>query len=326
MGETTEIAGRVDTHHHVVPPHYRQWLIERGLHTARPVPWSLGDTLRKLDEFAIRTAVLSTPTLGRWPAEHELAPQARRINEFTAEIVRDRPDRFGFFANLPLPDVAGTLAEIEVAYDEFGADGVLVPTNAYGRYLGDPDFEEVFAELDRRAAVVFTHPTAVGVPPAPGIPSYVADYLLDTVRTAIDLVRTGRTERFPNLKIILSHGGGFLPFAAHRLATAPGTWGDLTTAEVVARLRGFYFDTALTSSPVSLPSLLAFAEPGHVLFGTDWPFADQEIPYYTGFLDAHPMSDVDRAGIEHGNAEALLPRLQTTAAWGYRASRVAPGS
>jgi predicted TIM-barrel fold metal-dependent hydrolase len=301
--------GRVDTHHHVLPPKYRSWLVEKGLYKARPVPWSVSGTLQMLDEHGIQTAVVSTAPIGLHLEAADLAPKAREVNEFTAGMVKDHPDRFGFFATLPLPDVDAALEEIRVAYDELGADGVLIPTNVHGRYLGDPEFEPVFAELDRRGAVIFTHPTGVGGTPAPGIPSYVADYLLDTVRTAIDLVRTGRTVRYQNLRIILSHGGGFVPFAAHRMATAPATWGELTTPEVVEQLRTFYFDTALTASPSSLPSLLAFAKPGHVLYGSDWPFAEEEIPYYTGFLDEYPMSDEERDGINFANAQKLFPRI-----------------
>jgi predicted TIM-barrel fold metal-dependent hydrolase len=301
--------GRVDTHHHVLPPKYRNWLIEKELYKARPVPWSVPGTLQMMDDHGIQTAVVSTAPIGLQLPAPDQAPKAREVNEFTAEMVKDRPDRFGFFATLPLPNVDATLEEIRVSYDELGADGVLMPTNVHGRYLGDPEFESVFVELERRRAVLFTHPTGVGGTPAPGIPSYVADYLLDTVRTAIDLVRTGRTVRFPNIRIILSHGGGFVPFAAHRMATAPATWGDLSTAEVVEQFRTFYFDTALTASPSSLPSILAFAKPEHVLFGSDWPFAEEEIPYYTGFLDNHPMSEEERAGINHGNAQQLFPRI-----------------
>ncbi|MET8771728.1 amidohydrolase family protein [Streptomyces sp. NPDC004658] len=299
--------GRVDTHHHVLPPAYRNWLIEKGLYKARPVPWSVARTLRMLDDHGIRTAIVSTAPIGLRLDADDLAPKAREVNEFTAEMAKDYPDRFGFFATLPLPDVDAALEEIRVAYDELGADGVLLPTNVHGRYLGDPEFEPVFEELDRRGAVLFTHPTGVGGTPAPGIPSYVADYLLDTVRTAIDLVRTGRTVRYPNVRIILSHGGGFVPFAAHRMATAPATWGDLSTADVVEQMRSFYFDTALTASPSSLPSLLAFAKPGHVLYGSDWPFAEEEIPYYNGFLDTHDMTSEQRDGINHANAQALFP-------------------
>jgi predicted TIM-barrel fold metal-dependent hydrolase len=301
--------GRIDTHHHVLPPNYRNWLVEQGQYTFRPVPWSVPSTLAMMDEHAIRTAVVSTAPIGLHLSAEHRAPKAREVNEFTAEMVKDRPDRFGFFATLPLPDVDAALEEIRFSFDELGADGMLLPTNVHGRYLGDAEFEPVFEELERRQAVLFTHPTGVGGTPAPGIPSYVADYLLDTVRTAIDLVRTGRTRRFPNIKIILSHGGGFVPFAVYRMATAPATWQDLTTAEVVEEFRKFYFDVALTASPGSLPSLLAFAQPGHVLYGSDWPFAEEEIPYYTGFLDSHPMSDEERAAINHGNAENLFHRM-----------------
>ena len=306
--------GRVDTHHHVLPPAYRNWLIEKRLFKSPPVAWSVTRALQALDENGIRTAIVSTAPIGLRLDPRDRAPKAREVNEYTAEMAKDYPDRFGFFATLPLPDVDAALEEIRVAFDEFGADGALLPTNVHGRYLGAAEFEPVFEELNRRSAVLFTHPTGGGFPPAPGIPLYVAGHLLDTVRTAIDLVRTGRTARFPNVRIILSNGGGFVPYAAHRMGISLTAWGGLTATEVVEQLRGFYFDTALASSPYSLPSLLAFAKPGHLLYGSDWPFSQEEIPYFDNFLDTHPMTAEQRAAVDFGNALALFPRLaaQTT--------------
>src|SRR5689334_20194876 len=125
--------GRVDTHHHVLPPKYRAWLVEKGLYKARPVPWSVSGTLQMLDDHGIQTAVVSTAPIGLRLDAEDQAPKAREVNEFTAEMVKNHPDRFGFFATLPLPNVDAALEEIRVSYDELGADGVLIPTNVHGR-------------------------------------------------------------------------------------------------------------------------------------------------------------------------------------------------
>lgn len=301
--------GSVDTHHHVVPPAFRDWLVDRGLYVGRQVAWTVPAALAMLDAHEIATAIVSTGPIGVTLPAADRASKAREVNEVTAEMARGRPDRFGFFATLPLPDVDAALDEVRVAFDELDADGVAVPTNVEGRYLGDPAFEPVLDELDRRRAIVFTHPTAVaGSTPAPGIPPYVADFLLDTVRTAVDLVRTGSTERHPHLRIILSHGGGFLPYAAQRLSTAPHVWGERTPEAVLSELRRFWFDTALTASPASLPALLAFAEPGHVLHGTDWPFAEDEIAVHNRLLDAHPLTAEQRRSIARGGAPRSCSR------------------
>jgi predicted TIM-barrel fold metal-dependent hydrolase len=305
--------GRVDTHHHVLPPAFRNWLIEKRLYKSPPVAWSVARALQTLDERGIRTAIVSTAPIGLRLNSRDRSAKAREVNEYTAEMAKDYPDRFGFFATLPLPDVDAALEEVRVAFDEFGADGALLPTNVEGRYLGAADFEPVFEELDRRGAVLFTHPTGGGLPPAPGIPLYVAGHLLDTVRTAIDLVRTGRVAKYPNVKIILSHGGGFVPYAAHRISLSLATWEALTAEEVTEQLRSFYFDTALAAGPYSLPSLLAFAKPGHVLYGSDWPFSEDEMSYLDRLFDEYPMTTEQRAAVEHGNAQALFPRLAGTA-------------
>src|SRR5260370_5444440 len=83
---------------------------------------------------------------------------ARRCNEFAVQIVHSRPDRFGSFAVLPLPDVDGALEELSSALDVLEFDGVLLFSNVEGIYLEDPRLEPVFTQLDRRAATVFVHP------------------------------------------------------------------------------------------------------------------------------------------------------------------------
>src|SRR5205085_9108680 len=126
-----------------------------------------------------------------------------------------------FFATLTLPDVDGALAAADHALGELGADGVILEANSRGTYLGDPAFDPLMAELDRRAAVVFVHPAELPGPAVPGIPPYAADFLLDTVRAATNLVLHGVPRRFPNLRFILAHAGGFLPYADRRGADGP---------------------------------------------------------------------------------------------------------
>ena len=222
-------------------------------------------------------------------------------------VDNNRWGRFGFFATLTLPDVDGAIAEAAHAFDVLGADGVVLLASVRGTYLGDASIEPLMAELDRRAAVVFVHPSELNAPPVPGIPPFAADFLLDTTRAAIHMARAGWLERYPNLRIILSHGGGFVPYAAERIARACADQGDQTQG--LARLKRYYFDTALTSSPYALPSLLAFAEPSHITFGSDWPYAPAErSQHFARLLDAYPLSDAQRAAIHRDNAAALFGR------------------
>jgi len=309
-------AGRVDTHHHVVPPDYADWLRQRGAElSGMPTPnWSSETALALMDECGVETAILSVSTPGvHLGDDAEARAMARDVNEYAAAMVRSHPRRFGFFATLCLPDMRGSLIELEHAFDTLGADGVVLLANNRGVYLGDKSFDPLFEELNQRKAVVFVHPSFVpGLEPLPGIPTFVADFLLDTTRAAILLARSGTLDRYPDLKVILAHAGGIVPYAAYRMSAAASPSGN--PFDGVAQLKRFYFDTALSGSPTALPSLLAFAETDHVLFGSDFPFAPAPVVRaFTGMYEAFAMTDPQRRSIDRGAAGQLFPRLQDNA-------------
>lgn len=189
---------------------------------------------------------------------------------------------------------------------------MILLANTHGRYLGAAEDGPLLAELNRRHAVVFVHPSTLPGPHIEGIPPFTADFLLDTTRAAYRLVQSGAVQRYANLKIILAHAGGFLPYASHRIATALSVDRQRSPFEVLEDLRAFYFDTALSGSPAALPSLLAFAWPGPVLFGSDWPFAPAiAVSYFTSQLDAHEALDPDgHAAIDRGNAKTVTDGAQ----------------
>jgi len=304
---------RIDVHHHVVPPAYKQWLRNRRLAAGGlPIPdWSVEASLELMDERGVETAILSVSTPGVHLGDNvEARALAREVNEFAAKVVHDHPARFGLFATLTLPDVDGALAELAYAFDTLRADGVVLLANSQGLYLGDPRFNPLFDELNRREAVVFVHPSILpGLAPLPGVPTFVADFLLDTTRAAIGLVRSGTLDRCLNLKVILSHAGGFLPYAAYRIGLAASATAN--PLEGVARFKRFYFDTALSSSPTALPSLLAFAEPDHVLYGSDFPYAPAfVVKGFAGLYVDFPLAETKRASIDRDAAERLFPRLR----------------
>ena len=302
---------RIDTHHHIVPPAYAHWLHGKAMTAGGlPIPaWSVAGSLDLMDGQGTRAAVLSVSTPGvHLGDDAEARRMAREVNEFAAEVVRQAPGRFGFFATLTLPDVDGAIAETAYAFDVLKADGVVLLASVRGTYLGDAAFEPLMAELNRRKAVVFVHPSELPCAPLPGIPPFAADFLLDTTRAAINLAKSGCLERHPELKIILSHAGGFVPFAAERMARVCGA--DGSTDSGLARLRRFWFDTALSSTPYAMPSLLAFADPARILYGSDWPYANKErSDHFARRLDAFALHDAQRRAIHQGNALTLFPRL-----------------
>jgi 6-methylsalicylate decarboxylase len=302
---------KIDTHHHIVPPMYAAWLEQRGITAGGlPIPqWSVDGALDLMDAEGTATGILSVSTPGVHLGDNgEARKMARAVNEFSANVVAQYPSRFGFFATLTLPDVDGAIAEAQYAFDVLKADGVVLISSVRGTYLGDESWAPLFDELNRRRAVVFIHPGDLPCAPVPGIPPYAADFLLDTTRAAINISKSGWLERFPDVKLILSHAGGFIPYAAERIAHVVSPDGQNEGG--LARLKRFYFDTALSSSPYALPALLAFADPTHITFGSDWPYAakDRSV-HFTKLLEDFPMSDAQRDAIYRRNAEKLFPRF-----------------
>jgi aminocarboxymuconate-semialdehyde decarboxylase len=238
---------------------------------------------------------------------------ARRVNEYTADLVAKRPDRFGNFATLPVPDVDGALRELEHALDTLRADGVILLANYAGKYLGDTVFEPLWTELDRRHAVVFVHPGQPPLPIVAGVAGPLVDYPFDTTRTAVQLVLNGIVDRYPGARIILAHAGGFLPYASHRFAALARVFRPdaAKPADILASFQRFYFDTALSSGPAAMPSLKAFAGSGRILFGSDFPYAPAGVAAsFTANLDTYDGLTVDEhRAISHGNARTLFPRL-----------------
>jgi 6-methylsalicylate decarboxylase len=307
---------RIDVHQHVVPPTWRTILADRGLDSggAKIPPWDPDMAIAMMDAHGIEAGILSVTAPGvHLGDDRQARALARSVNEFGAELVKDRPHRFGMFASIPLPDVDAALYETEFALDVLGADGVVLMSNIHGRYLGDPAFEALWSELNRRAAVVFIHPAEPPLARMHETPSPLLDYVFDTTRTAVDLVLNGIMNRYRDVKIILSHGGGFVPYAAYRFSTLATTLFGLAhdDEQVLNDLKRFYFDTALAASPSSLPSLLAFAEPGHILYGSDWPFAPESSgAVFNAYLDTHQYSEQgQREAINRGNGEVVFPRL-----------------
>jgi predicted TIM-barrel fold metal-dependent hydrolase len=221
--------------------------------------------------------------------------------------VAEHPSRFGLVAALPMPYVDEALDELAYAYDVLNADGVLLVPHADASYLGEPLYDPLFEELDRRRAVVLVHPMALpAAAAAAAVPYVLADFLLDTTRGALSLILSGALDRYPHISFILSHGGGFLPYAATRVEVLSHAFFGVDRRRIVEGLRRFYFDVALTG-PSGLPSLLAAVEPDRILFGTDWCAVPADV--VRGCVRAFDaaVDGPSRALIDRGNALALFP-------------------
>ena len=283
--------------------------------------WTLQADRQINEAIGVKTTILSITAPGAC-IESDLAAAAtlaRQFNDSAAAIRDANPGEYGFFASLPsLLDTKATLNEIAYGLDELHADGVILYTR-YGNdnhYLGHPDFRPIWEELNRRKAVVFIHPThAVDTNLVNRhLPQPMFDYPHETGRTGIDLILSDTLRSVPDCKIILSHGGGTLPWLIYRAAGAlpytPYAVGK-STEELVEEARNFYFDTALSASPLTLPLLFQLAKPGHILFGSDFPNAPNEgIKYFTKNLDEFETDAVTKRAVEYEGALELFPQYR----------------
>jgi predicted TIM-barrel fold metal-dependent hydrolase len=302
-------ADRIDVHQHVLPPFWIDGLKARhSVH--RPPAWTPEAAIAYMDSRDITKGILSltAPAVSDW-AENERPEIARDVNDYTAKLVERWPDRFGNFATLPLPDMDAALRELAYAFDTLAADGVVLLSNYGDRYLGDRCFEPLWSELNRREAVVFIHPTRSTLRELTGIPAPFLDFPCDTARTANDLVLSGVLDRYRSMHVILSHAGGFVPYAVQRFAACAALMPGAAAADaIVESFRRFYFDTALSSSPFTIPSLKAFADPTRIVFGSDFPYGPGgAAEQFTAMLDASALlSATDRAAINRTNAQPLF--------------------
>lgn len=313
-------SGRIDVHHHLIPPAFVQAMERRGIHqvAGAPLPgWTPARSLAVMDATGIGTALLSLSAPGvHFGDEQEARSLARACNEYAAGVGRDHPQRFGFFGVLPMPFTAHACEEAAYALDVLKADGIVLLGSTDGRFLGDPCFDELMAELDRRGATVFVHPNIHATSEALGLdmPGFLVEFLCDTTRAALNLILSGAAEKYPRIRWILAHAGGFLPYVAWRvsLANAMPQYGDRAPQGVLHYIRRFWYDTALSPSPYSMAALRELVEPSHILFGSDFPFAPAPITMVSvQTLEKSPIwgEDVKRQ-IDRGNALALFPRLR----------------
>ena len=315
------MTGRIDVHHHQFNDRYRRALAENSYDNVGGIPapaWNREIALDQMGANGISAAILSISAPGVHFGDDQAARAlARHCNEWSATMCAEEPGRFGFFAVLPMPDVDGSLEEIAHAFDVLGADGVvLMSSHLDGSYLGDPRFDPVMAELDRRRAVVFIHPQVptTGVAPNVGIPVFAMDFTFDTTRAAFNMVFNGTIERHPGIRFILAHAGGTVPYLAWRfgLIWAPGSELESRAPKgAMHYLRSFWYDTALSATPQALGSLLQLVGPDRILFGSDFPFAPEAITRASvaGLTRSDLLDDAARASIDRGSALALFPRF-----------------
>jgi 6-methylsalicylate decarboxylase len=301
---------RIDVHRHFVPPGYvvdrtRTWLNDRSTIAAQ---------LEDMDKSGVALAVISVSVLAEPRDNAELRRFSRLANEFSAKLVADHPGRFGVFAYLPFPDVDGTLKEIEYALDTLKADGVFLRTNYDTKFLGDPMFAPVFEELNRRGAVLYTHPTSHPCCEriVPGLRDADIEYGTNTTRAIAKMVFSGASRRYPNMKVIWSHAGGTMPFLVRRFIKRvheSPEYQPILPEGFLPEARKFFYDCAQGPDAPAMASLKAVVPVSQILFGTDWPHLTTE-EHVTGLQKSGVFTEAEFKMIEHDNALRLMPTLR----------------
>ena len=316
---------KIDVHHHIFPPEYLAALKRMGSKQEGggvPFPeWSVDKDIEMMDRFGIRTAIASIGSPGVWFGDAAAARDlARLCNEYFAGVVREHPTRFGVFACLPLPDVGSALAEAVYALDTLQCDGINLLASVADRFLGDPDFEELMQELNRRKTVVFVHPNVHSTSKKLGLefPEALFEFIADTTRAVLNLALSGTLERYPDIRWIFSHAGGAIPALAWRwtMADHDPHFSQRVPKGVLTYLRRLYYDTAVSPSPHALKPVLDLAGPAQLAFGSDYPYLPP--PLVAAEVEGLERLDVfdaaTRPMMEETNALALFPRLAPASA------------
>jgi predicted TIM-barrel fold metal-dependent hydrolase len=304
---------RVDAHAHVIPQAYLDAIPAPGGNLPKPPAVSAEALLEMMDRYAIDAAVISTGPPGAFFGDQARANEiARLANDLIAAAVRGNPAKLAGLALLPLPNVDAALAELTYALDAMQLDGVLLLSHVAGTYLGDPAWEALYAELDRRGAYVFLHPTvpSVGMPLAH--PVWLYEFPFDTTRALANLIYSGTFERYPSIRWQIAHLGGATTVLAERIASLAAREpekAEAAPAGALEYLSRLYYDTGLANHELPYRAATMLAPADHIVLGTDWPYL--AMPDEAG--DPAPgltfLGDDERAALDARNIGALVPRL-----------------
>lgn len=313
----------LDVHTHIIIPEYMEVLKEHGaeLEETFPLPaWSAERHIAFMDSVGIRTAVLTMPApQSYYDNVKESAQCIRKVNEVSAKVKEKYPGRFKFCAALPLPDVDAAIREAIYVLDTLKADGIKLATNSRGQYLGDEELDPLMEVLNERNAVIIIHPHRP-TPYAEDIikttPLAMYEYPAETTRAVVNMLARNVLVRYPNLKVVVPHCGSFLPLALPRMKSilpAMVKQGYMQPIDWEGNLSRLYFDLAGSPTLEVLLSLLTVTTPGHILYGSDYPYLpDAVLQANLQRLKQTLASDKELAGYADlslwKNAEMLFER------------------
>lgn len=313
--------GIIDCHHHIIPPESGlpdQWIKLTG--------WSPQNAVEQMDRAGVATGMAYSGPVLVDETEKRRAT-ARLWNEYGARVGQEHPGRFGLFASLPLPDVEGSIREIDFALDELKADGFGIATSYGSLWLGDTALWPIWEKLDSRGAIVYVHPHNCAscsrrelsyqslLPTAPGSEQSWIEWPMNTARTIVSLMLSGTLRRYPRIRFIFSHGGGLMPLLVERLAGFDDFVGvgkeKLRTVfpdGIQPEFAKLHFECAQAFSETNMTAVRSLVPDTQLVFGSDYFFFP--VAHSARDFGRLKLPDGTRRAIARDNALRLFPRLQ----------------
>ncbi len=331
MSENVAERMRVDVHAHYFPKTYVDEMVRLGKSDMPPAGQSadLAPRIAAMDEVQCEAQVLSAVGLDCQMEDRDAAVAAARfINDEYREVVDAHGGRFRAFGWLPLPYVEESLAEVARCLDELQFAGIAMSCFYQGRSLNDPDFEELWAELDRRHAVIYVHPVGMHSCGHPGMNQFglhtAYGSQIQLPLAATHLVYSGITIRYPNISFIFAVCGGTLPYLLPRIernlrrgfndeaiaASGPNFFAwvkklPLDPSDPLAEFRRFYYDTSVQDVPLALLAIRETVGVDRLVLGSDEIFAS--LTEAVAMIETSPyLSDEEKTAVLDLNAQRLL--------------------
>lgn len=330
----TTLPYRIDVHAHLLPEFYNLDLIAHGHAVGGggvPNPaWTPQLAVAFMDSYGIAAQIVSVsePGVAYLETPQERLSMAQRLNDYMRTDLVASPDpssagRFGALAVMPIgdagpQDILNASDEAVRALVGLGLDGIGLFSSYGDVYLGDPRLDPLMATLDALGAVVFVHPVTPSVMPNTGIPAFLLEFPFETTRAVVKMLTLGIFQRYPNIRWVVAHAGGTVPFISYRsslLTLVPAIAQNLSNLgielDVNDAYAGLYYDTALSASASAMRATRAVTDIEHILFGTDWPYSAPVfvVPGHPApqLTDTFSSDELDL--VEHGNALMLFPGL-----------------
>ena len=228
---------------------------------------------------------------------------ARKANDLYAEAVSRWPKKFKAFAAVPLPHVDEALKELERALDQLKFVGATIETFIGARSVADPAFAPFYEELNRRATVLYIHPSGNGID-SPFVIPYNLRWIVgapieDTV-SIMHLIEAGIPQKYPKLKIVNSHLGGMIPMVYQRLDNI-STWEHPLPEKPSITAKRMWYDSVGHGHPPALKAAVDSVGADRIVLGSDYP-------YEGGALYDRAIAYIRDSGLKPEEADKILDR------------------